>query len=198
VLIAHGDATSGYSLYIKNGHLVHDLNIGGGHEIARSQRRLPWGAHRLVVYVERLVRNQPLAKDALTGVSEYTLLIDGEPAGALKTELAFHNLISWSGLDIGRDRGSPMSHFDAPCEFTGKLLRVTVTTHDHQDLDGDSVGDAQMARQSLMHVSIRSVVVPEAAPDVRLNQGEHAPQAAHTLWGASCSSDALPAWHVAI
>jgi len=56
VLIAHGDATSGYSLYIKNGHLVHDLNIGGGHEIARSQRRLPWGAHRLVVYVERPVR----------------------------------------------------------------------------------------------------------------------------------------------
>jgi hypothetical protein len=38
-----------------------------------------------------------------------------------------------------------MSHFDAPCEFTGKLLRVTVTMHDHQDLDGDSVGDAQMA-----------------------------------------------------
>ena len=56
VLIAHGDATSGYSLYIKNGHLVHDLNIGGGHEIVRSQRRLPSGAHRLVVYVERPVR----------------------------------------------------------------------------------------------------------------------------------------------
>ena len=56
VLIAHSDATSGYSLYIKDGHLVHDLNIGGGHEIVRSQRRLPSGAHRLVVYVERPVR----------------------------------------------------------------------------------------------------------------------------------------------
>ena len=33
VLIAHGDATSGYSLYVKDGLLVHDLNIGGGHEI---------------------------------------------------------------------------------------------------------------------------------------------------------------------
>ena len=46
VLIAHGDATSGYSLYVKDGHLVHDLNIGGGHEIVtfRSQgadRRAP-------------------------------------------------------------------------------------------------------------------------------------------------------------
>jgi len=79
VLIAHGDATSGYSLYIKDGHLVHDLNISGGHEIVRSKRRLPSGAHRLVIYVERLARNQPLAKGARTGVSEYTLLI--EPAG---------------------------------------------------------------------------------------------------------------------
>jgi hypothetical protein len=27
-------ATSGYSLYIKDGLLVHDLNIGGGHAIS--------------------------------------------------------------------------------------------------------------------------------------------------------------------
>jgi arylsulfatase A-like enzyme len=147
VLIAHGDATSGYSLYIKDGHLVHDLNIGGGHEIVRSQRPLPSGAHRLGVHVERLVRKEPPAKGARTGGSEYTLLIDGELAGALTTQLAFHNLISWSGLDIGRDRGSPVSHYDAPFEFTGKLLRVTVTMHDDQELDGDSVGSAQIARQ---------------------------------------------------
>ncbi len=29
VLIAHGDKTSGYSLYVQDGLLVHDLNIGG-------------------------------------------------------------------------------------------------------------------------------------------------------------------------
>ena len=40
VLIAHGDATSGYSLYIKDGHWVHDLNIGGGHEIVRSSGKV--------------------------------------------------------------------------------------------------------------------------------------------------------------
>ena len=28
VLIAHGDATSGYSLFVRNGRLVHDMNIG--------------------------------------------------------------------------------------------------------------------------------------------------------------------------
>jgi arylsulfatase len=147
VLIAHGDATSGYSLYIKDGVLVHDLNIGGGHEIVKSDRRIPAGARRLGVHVERLVRKEPPARGARTGVSEYTLLIDGEPAGSLQTQLGFHTLISWSGLDIGRDRSSPVSHYEAPFEFTGRLLRVTVDMHDDQKLDGEAVGNAEMARQ---------------------------------------------------
>jgi arylsulfatase len=147
VLIAHGDATSGYSLYIKDGHLVHDLNIGGSHEILRSDRKVAPGARRLGLRVERLVRQTEPAKGARTGESEYTLLIDGVPAGTLKTQLAFHNLISWSGLDIGRDRGSPVSHYSAPFEFTGKLLKVVVVMHDDQKLDGTGVGNAQMARQ---------------------------------------------------
>jgi arylsulfatase A-like enzyme len=147
VLISHGDATSGYSLYLKDGFLVHDLNIGGGHEIVTSAAKVPGGARRLGVRVERLVRDAAPAKGARTGVSAYTLLIDGEPAGSLQTQLGFHNLISWSGLDIGRDRGSPVSHYDAPFEFTGRLLRVTVAMHDDQTLDGDDVGNAEMARQ---------------------------------------------------
>jgi hypothetical protein len=134
-------------LYVKDGLLVHDLNIGGGHEIVTSNRKVSPGAHRLGVHVERLVRDTPPAKGARTGVSAYTLMIDGEPAGSMQTQLGFHNLISWSGLDIGRDRGSPVSHYDAPFEFTGQLLRVTVAMHEDQKLDGDSVGDAELARQ---------------------------------------------------
>jgi arylsulfatase len=147
VLIAHGDATSGYSLYIKDGHLVHDLNIGGGHEIIKSDRKIAPGAHRLGLRVERLVRQTEPAKGARTGESAYTLLIDGEPAGSVKTKLAFHNLISWSGLDIGRDRGSPVSHYAAPFAFTGRLLKVVVVMDNDQKLDGTSVGNAQMGRQ---------------------------------------------------
>jgi arylsulfatase len=147
VLIAHGDATSGYSLYIKDGLLVHDLNIGGGHEIVTSNRKVPLGAHRLGVHVERLIRKEPPAKGSRTGVTEYTLLIDGEAAGSLQTQLAFNNFISWSGLDIGRDRSSPVSHYEAPFEFSGQLLKVTVDMHADQKLDGDGVGAAEMARQ---------------------------------------------------
>jgi hypothetical protein len=147
VLIAHGDATSGYSLYIKDGRLVHDLNIGGGHEIVSSDRKITPGPHRLGVHVERLVRETPPAKGSRTGVSAYMLLIDGDPVGSLQTQLGFHNFISWSGLDIGRDRSSPVSHYEAPFEFIGKLLRVTVVMHHDQKLDGDGIGAAEMARQ---------------------------------------------------
>ena len=126
---------------------MHDLNIGGGHEIVTSNRKVPSGAHRFGVHVERLLRKEAPARGARTGISEYTLLIDGEPAGSLQTQLGFNNFISWSGLDIGRDRSSPVSHYDAPFEFTGRLLRVTVTMHNDQKLDGDGVGAAEMARQ---------------------------------------------------
>ncbi len=147
VLIAHGDATSGYSLYVKDGHLVHDLNIGGRHEIISSTRPVPAGSHRLGVRVERLRRQTEPAKGARTGMSRYTLLIDGEEAGALTTQLAFHTLISWSGLDIGHDRGSPVSDYAAPFAFTGRLSHVTVTMQDEQSLDGEGVATAEMARQ---------------------------------------------------
>ena len=93
------------------------------------------------------MRDTPPAKGSRTGISAYTLLIDGEPAGSLQTQQAFNNFISWSGLDIGRDRSSPVSHYAAPFEFTGRLLRATVAMHDDQKLDGGGIGAAEMARQ---------------------------------------------------
>jgi hypothetical protein len=56
-------------------------------------------------------------------------------------------LISWSGLDIGRDRGSPVSHYEQPFEFTGRLSHVTVVMYEDQTLDGEGIGQAVMARQ---------------------------------------------------
>jgi arylsulfatase A-like enzyme len=147
VLIAHGDATSGYSLYVQSGRLVHDMNIGGEHVIVRSQAVVPRGEHRLGLRVRRLEQPaQPAARTG-AGLSEFTLLIDGVPAGCVRSQLSFSNFISWTGLDIGRDRGSPVSHYQAPFAFTGKLIKVTVTMDDDQSLDGDGVGRAQMARE---------------------------------------------------
>ena len=110
-------------------------------------QKVPSGPHRLGVRVERLLRKEPPAKGSRTGVTAYTLLIGGEAAGGIQTQSAFNNFISWSGLDIGRDRSSPVSHYEAPFEFTGQLLRVTVDMHDDQRLDGEGVAAAEMARQ---------------------------------------------------
>jgi hypothetical protein len=57
-----------------------------------------------------------------------------KPAGRIESRLGFFNFISWTGLDIGRDRGSPVSHYEAPFEFTGGLIKVTVTMDDDQML----------------------------------------------------------------
>jgi hypothetical protein len=146
VLIAHGDATSGYSFYVQSGHLVHDMNIGGEHVIVRSHATIPAGQHRLGVRVRRLAQEQQPTAGGRR-LSEFTLLIDGVPAGRTESWLGFYNFISWTGLDIGRDRGSPVSHYRAPFPFTGKLIKVSVNMDNDQVLDGDGVGRAQIARE---------------------------------------------------
>ncbi len=147
VLIAHGDATTGYSLYLQSGHLVHDMNVGGEHVIVRSASSVPPGQRRLGVRVHRLTRDVQSIVNTQPCLSEFTLLIDGMPAGRIQSRLSFFNFISWTGLDIGRDRGSPVSNYESPFEFTGKLIKVTVTMDDDQMLDGDGVGRAQMGRE---------------------------------------------------
>ena len=76
-----------------------------------------------------------------------TLLIDGESVGNFDTQNGFVAFISWSGLDIGRDRSSPVSHYEAPFAFTGKLRKVTVLMDDDQVLDAKAAADAALARE---------------------------------------------------
>ena len=87
VLIAHGDATSGYSLYLQGGHLVHDLNIGGVHKVLRSDRPVTAGHHRLAVQVVLgawVPYTCPMAGPIKVPEQRTaTLLIDGEPVGSL-------------------------------------------------------------------------------------------------------------------
>ncbi len=138
VLLAHGDATSGYSLYLQDGHLHHTLNIGGQKTTVRSDRPVPATARRLGV----------ISRATGEGLNRtFTLTIDGEPAGEGLATTGFVVLISWSGLDIGLDRGSPVADYAAPFLFTGDLRKVTVAMDADQELDGDAVGEAEMARQ---------------------------------------------------
>jgi arylsulfatase len=158
VLIAHGDATSGYSLYLQGGHLVHDLNVGGRHHVLRSSQPVPAGHHHLGLRMQLGPPKPytcPIAGPILLPAFRLaTLLVDGQEAGSLQMDHGLNNFISWSGLDIGSDRGSPVSHYEAPFAFTGQLRCVRIQLAplaDGPDTDdpqaGEAEGHAQMARQ---------------------------------------------------
>ncbi len=136
VLMAHGDATCGYSLYMRDGRLCHTINVGGTLATVTSETEVPTGDRVLGVHLQQQA-------DGRT----FTLTLDGQPFGQLKTVLGFANFISWSGLDIGRDRSSPVADYSAPFAFTGQIKRVEVTMDPDQILDGDGIGQAEMARQ---------------------------------------------------
>jgi arylsulfatase len=147
VLIAHGDATTGYSLYLRDGYLVHDMNVGGEHVLVASDRPVPPGEHRVGLRVRRLTREAKPTLATGPGLSEFTLFIDDAPAGRVESRLGFFNFVAWAGLDIGCDRGSPVSHYAAPNVFTGRLSRIEVLMEEDQVLDGDGIGQAQLARE---------------------------------------------------
>ena len=136
VLIAHGDATCGYSLFVRDGRLTYDMNVGGQHSTTVSEAVVPDGHHRLGVAVR---------SDG--GRRFITLIVDGQAVGSGETELGFNTFISWSGLDIGRDRGSPVADYVAPFAWTGTLKKVTVTMDVQAPLDGDAIAEAELARQ---------------------------------------------------
>ena len=136
VLLSHGDATCGYSFYVQGGRLHHTLNVGGALATVSSAEPIPPGLHKLALRCRQ-------GSDGRT----FTLAVDGQVVGEVKTHIGFATFISWSGLDIGRDRGSPVAPYAAPFTFTGKLRRVIVTMDADQALDGELLGEAEMARQ---------------------------------------------------
>ena len=141
VLIAHGDATGGYSLYMDNGHLVHDLNIGGTHQLLTSPKPVLPGRRELAFVMQR----QPQDDNSVIGRA--SLRVDDVEVAELSTTSIFTLMISWSGLDIGFDRGTTVGNYASPFTFSGKLHKVTVDLSDDQELDHDGVGRAEMARE---------------------------------------------------
>ncbi len=142
VLVAHGDATSGYSLYLDHdGRLVHDLNIGGSHQLVRSDAQVAPGDRELAF---DLARGEVRGNQA-PGLGR--LLVDGVEVARMETTNIFWLLVSFSGLDIGLDRGSPVSHYRAPFPFTGEMRRVIVDMTGDQQLDVDAAGAVQLGRE---------------------------------------------------
>jgi len=148
VLIAHGDATCGYSLFVQDGHLVHDLSIGGEHQLVRSDKPVPTNGPCTLGF-----RMQRSADGGHFPTGTGTLLINGESAGTMTTDRIFWLMISWSGLDVGFDRGTTVSDYDrtgrhvGPFTFTGTLIKVMVELDDDQDVDHEAAGQSELGRE---------------------------------------------------
>lgn len=146
VLIAHGDATSGYSLFVRDNRLYHDLNIGGVHQLLESDRTIPVGTRTLALKMQR----SPVPGAFPHGVA--TLLIDGQPAGEMHTDSIFWLMISWSGLDVGFDRGTTVTDYDGngtfmgPYAFSGALSRVEVALSNDQNVDYEQAAVVWVSR----------------------------------------------------
>ena len=137
VLISHGDATSGYTLFVRDNCLEHDLNIGGSHQIVRSPIPVPTGTPCTLGF--------RMHRSGRAGVG--TLLINGQPVASMRTNDTFITMISFSGLDIGLDRGSPVSNYAAPFAFTGQLIKVHVSLDQDQELQAEEAAAALLAHE---------------------------------------------------
>ena len=81
-----------------------------------------------------------------------TLLIDGESVGEMHTDRIFALMVSWSGLDVGHDRGTTVTDYDrsglhvGPFAFTGTLHKVVVDLENDQSLDSTRSAGVAIAR----------------------------------------------------
>jgi arylsulfatase len=120
VLIAQGARYGGYTLYIKNGHLVYENNFYGRiREVITSSIPIPVGKADLVY---EYTRENPAPWGGGTG----RLFINGQLVGEGKlTRVGGPSYLGTFG--VGRQYGSPVSpEYEVPFNFTGTLRKVVV------------------------------------------------------------------------
>ncbi|KMY56308.1 arylsulfatase [Bacillus sp. FJAT-27231] len=118
VLIAYGSHSSGYTLYIKDNYLIYEYNYVGTVYKVRSSIEVPIGFS--------VIRFEFKRKKLIQGIGK--LYINNELAGIVHLERTLPFVLSIEGLDIGRDRLTPVSpHYPVPeFPFTGQIKQVDI------------------------------------------------------------------------
>jgi arylsulfatase len=115
VLVASGDRTGGYSLFVQGNRVVHDYNAAGTHTTLRSISELPLGPLELRYTFDKTG----------DGIGIGRLTVNGEPVaeGAVDTTLRFS--FGGTALTVGMNGGTSVHEsYEAPFPFTGRLDRV--------------------------------------------------------------------------
>ncbi len=130
VIVAMGDIHSGYALYLQDERMHFALNVFGDITLLRSTETLPNGATEVEVdfahdgTLTAILRGGLWNRFRFLG-GKARLKVDGVEVAAARLANGPPVLI-WEGLDVGLDRGSPVTHaYRPPFEFTGELHEVT-------------------------------------------------------------------------
>ena len=118
VLFAQGDVNGGHALWIDDQQLHYLYNHQGTKYRVTAPLSLPAGDHRLTLDFEKT--------GTLRGIAH--LLADGVELAAGEISSTARYLIGWQGLEIGRDRLSPVStEYPNGYDFTGDLQLVELS-----------------------------------------------------------------------
>ncbi len=127
VVVAQGGRYGGFTLYVKDSHLIYETNANG-HSTGKlvSTAALPSGKVRVALEFLPDGDPQPVSPTAPARIvgGTATVSIDGRPAGSGHIEA-----LGFGGetLDIGSDLGSPVTPaYRSPFAFTGTVRQVTV------------------------------------------------------------------------
>lgn len=130
VLFALGDIHGGMSLYVKDDHLAFEVNRFGEFQKLVSENKLPAGDHEISVQFD----HDSLLWSALTGGlfdrlrflgGDISLLVNGEPF--VEEHLSYGFPFGWEGLDVGMDRGSPVTHsYKPPFRYQGDIGTLVI------------------------------------------------------------------------
>ena len=127
VILAQGGVLGGYTLYIKNGRVIYEVNASGNRAGSISSGPLePGKAHIVLEFMPDSVETKPgliTARRPSPGVAR--LSVNGKPAG--ETKIAVFGVYYFETLDVGSDLGSAVSpDYTSPFRFTGKIDTVKV------------------------------------------------------------------------
>jgi arylsulfatase A-like enzyme len=136
VLFASGTANSGLSWFIEGDQLVFDYNAFGDHTIVSSTVAVPAGSSTVAVQFVRAGNE-----------GDFTLLVDGAPAGTCHVPLAMR-IMSSIGHSVGLDYGSPVSpRYAGPNAFQGVLRSLVIQVDPPEAADVAAAETAGMFQQ---------------------------------------------------
>ncbi|MGI9612625.1 MAG: arylsulfatase [Acidimicrobiales bacterium] len=136
-LIATGNATCGFTMFVQNGRLVVDYNAFDDHTVLESAVEVPVGDSTLSAHLER---------EGSAGWVEVS--VDGTSCGRADIPLYLSTFTS-TGASVGMDHGSAVSaRYAAPFTFTGTLHDVTVQLPGGRDPQSDdAMAESEWSRQ---------------------------------------------------